>query len=114
MSRGNDLCPSIDAVLEEEPIGFDFGPMLAQGVTLLSIEELIVTVEFGVDADPASRVLSTPQIVPSPTTGHASQAVAVMFGTAIGGVTYRLQCVCVASDDSHPSVWGDFPCVAPF
>lgn len=117
MAQANDLTPSIDAVLEQENIGFDYGPVLDTGVTILAILNLIVEVEqnsVGQDPTPMARLLSLPQVIASRATGALQQGVAVLFGTAVAETTYVIQCVVQTSDGQRLSLWTRFLCDEPF
>lgn len=114
------LDPPIAAVLETEPVTFDFGNLLASnyasGVYITSVLEIIVTVAAGVDASPSSRLVGGPVITAgqSRTPPLANSAVVAWFGTMVGGVTYLLQCVVQLSDGmSKPSIEVKLPCYDP-
>lgn len=117
MSQTNDLTPSIDAVVEQETIGFDYGPLLEDGVKIQSVLQMTVVVEENStanDSDPNSRLLTLPQVIPSKATGAVECGVGVLFGTAIADVTYVIQCVVVTTDNQRLSLWTRFLCMAPF
>lgn len=112
MSQTNDLTPPIDATVEQETITFDYGRMLAVGVTV-SIVSISCTVVSGSDVTPSSRLLGVPAVVTSPNSGGASQAVSQLVGTMVAGTVYLLQCVVSTSDGQKPSLWTHLACQAP-
>lgn len=116
MAQTADLTPPIDATLEFETIGFDFGLAMAATATITSVQSLTCTVHgggTGTDATPSSRLIGGSTIVPSKATGLASQAVAQQFGNAVAGVKYLLQCVANTSDGQKLSLWARIDCVLP-
>lgn len=116
MSRANTLTPAIDATIEEEFLGFDFGPILATGVFISSIDELICSVAAisnAPDASAHTRLLDSPFLVASKATGAVDCQVNQLFGTAVGGVTYLLQCAVTTTDGQTLSLWSHLSCVAP-
>lgn len=113
MSQGNDLAPPQDAVVELEGIGFDFGPALATGETITSVTSLTCMVWRGFDQSPSSRLSGPAFIVSSTKTGAPSAQVNQNFGGALGGTTYRLQCVVVTNAGESLSLWTHFGGVTP-
>ena len=113
MAQTADLTPPIDATLELETIGFDFGLALAATTTIASVQSLTCAVHKGTDASPSSRLIGGTTIVPSKSTGLVAQAVAQNIGNAIAGVTYLLQCVVNTSDGQKLSLWARIACVLP-
>ena len=113
VSQTNELLPPIDSSVEIETVTFDFGLILAPGVTITSVVSLTCQVLSGTDPNPASRLVGGAAIVPSPNTGLANQAVSQLVGTMIGGVTYRLQCVATSSDGQTISLWNHLTCQTP-
>lgn len=113
MSFANDLYPPIDAGVETETIGFDFGPALKASVSILSISSVTCTVESGADATPTARLIGSPALITSAATGLANQAVSQQFGNGVGGVNYKLQCVVNTSDSQVLSLWTHIPCTQP-
>jgi hypothetical protein len=113
MSQARDLSPPMDAAIEQEIVGFDFGPALAAGVTITGVADLACAVYQGADDSPASRLLGAPQIVASSATGAASAQVNQLFGTMVAGTTYRLQCLVTTSDGQTLSLWTHVASSAP-
>src|SRR5262249_18476915 len=108
----NNLWPPQDSVIEQETVGFDFGPALGAGVTILSVVEIIAEVipqlSTATDPTPASRLIGPPQIIASARTKAASAQVAQLFGDSVDGVIYRLTCVVATSDNQQLSLWTHF------
>jgi hypothetical protein len=116
MAIANDLYPPIDAAVELETIGFDFGPALNAGVTITAILSVTCAVHpgsIGSDPAPASRLVGTASIVASKATGAANAAVAAQIGAMVGGVVYTLQCVVQTSDGQKLSCVTHIACQAP-
>ena len=113
VAKTNDIGPAIDSVIEECTVTFDFGPWLASGVTIASVDELLCNVYQGTDVSASSRLLGAPQILASPMTSAPSAAVASLVGNMIGGVTYRIQCVVFTTDGQVLSLWTHLPCLTP-
>ena len=103
----NDLSPPIDAGVEKETVGFDFGPALAPGVTIVANPAPVLgcSVYSGSDNAAASRILSSPMIVASARTGAAQAQVNALFGTMVANVVYRLSCAVVTSDGQTLNLW---------
>lgn len=112
LSKTNVLLPAIDMTVEEEFITFDYSQILCQA-TVTSVLSFTCTVKYGSDANPSSRILSTPQIVTSPVTGLVNTAVTVLLGDMVSGVTYLLQCVVQTSDGQKLSLWTTLSCETP-
>ena len=74
------LDPPIDAVVEEENVGFDFGQVLDPAVAIVAIAAMNIYVIEGADPTPGMRILGSPLIVASPTTGVPTQCVIQRFG----------------------------------
>jgi hypothetical protein len=113
MSQARDLSPPMDAAIEQEIVGFDFGPALAAGVTITGVVNLACAVYRGADASPSSRLLGAPQLVASSATGAANSQVNQLFGTMVAGTTYRLQCLVTTSDGQTLSLWTHVASNAP-
>lgn len=96
MAQVSDLSPPIDAD-EQVYAWFDFAPELSTGVTIVSVAMTCLSV-LNIDPTPAARLLGTPALAPSPSTGAAMQGVRQLIGTMIGGERYRLECLAQASD----------------
>lgn len=103
MSVVNNLTPQ-DAAVEVEGVMFDFGLALAAGETITTVTGVTCTVRVGADGSPSSRLSGGNMIVASQRTGAANAAVTTKFGGALGGVTYRLQCVVVTSGGQTLSI----------
>jgi len=118
MAGTNILQPPIDAVVEVETVTFDYGLIIDSddGVTItgvITLTALVSTLSTVGDATPQSRIIGAPQIVKSPATGANAAAVSVLFGTAVAGVTYLLQCVATTSDGQTLSSWTTWYSQAP-
>ena len=110
-----DITRPIDAG-ENLTLGFDFGPILAPGVTLNSAPDLTCVVyrySPGTDPSPASRILSTGRLVSSNFNGAASCQVNVLIGQMLGGVIYQLQCFAPTSDGQLLDLWCRLLCISP-
>jgi hypothetical protein len=110
MSRAQDLCPPIVADVEEEYVRFDFAPGLQAGVTILAIEDVFCYSLDNSDPTPMARILSTPEIVDSPSSKLPGQAIIALFGDMIAGL-YLLQAIVQTSDGQTLSVEARWPCV---
>jgi hypothetical protein len=112
MSQTNPLSPNIDATVEYETVTFDYGLILAAGVTITSATVSCAVVS-GTDATPSSRVTGSPSTTTSLQTGAPNTAVSQLVGGMVAGVTYRLQCVATTSDGQSLSLWTHLTCQAP-
>ena len=112
MAQTNDLSPPIDAGVEQETVGFDFGLVLGQGVTV-SAPTVTCAVYSGTDATPAARLLSVPTIVPSKGTAAPAAQVNMLVGTMLDGVIYRLTCSVSTSDGQTLVLFTHLACAAP-
>jgi hypothetical protein len=111
MAQCPDLIPPIDATVELLAIGWDFGSMpLPTGVTITSVISTICTVHTGTDGAASTRLVGGTSIIPSKSSGLASQGVAQMFGLCLPNVTYVLFCQVNTSDGQKPSLWTRFAC----
>jgi hypothetical protein len=110
MSRAPDLCPPIVAQVEQEYVRFDFAPGLQPGVTILAIVAVNCYSLDGSDQTPMARILSTPEIVDSPSSLLPEQAVIALFGDMIAGL-YLVQAIIQTSDGQTLSVEARWPCV---
>lgn len=112
MSQTQDLSPPIDAVVEQEIVGFDFGPVLAAGVGITSVVGVTCAVYRGADTNPAARLLGAAQVAPSQATGAPNAQVNQLVGTMLAGATYRLQCTVTTGDGQTLDLWTHLACVA--
>lgn len=110
MAQTEPLEPPIDAVFEVETIGFDFGMILAPGETITAVLQMLCAVLSGIDASPASRLIGTPQVAASNTTGAPRAEVLQKFGTAVAGCSYSLQCVVSTTDGQSLSLITSIAC----
>lgn len=99
----------IDAA-EQRILGFDFAPQLQTGDTLTGTPVVSCAVHNGTDAAASSRMIGAPSIVPSISSGNASQAVAQKFGTMIAGTVYVLSCVCPTALGETLEIWCRIVC----
>jgi hypothetical protein len=116
VAQTNQLEPAIDSTVEEETVTFDYGLILATGVTITSVVSVTCNVAAGSegsDPSPASRLINGAQIAASPSTEASLAAVNQLVGDMLGGVTYLLQCVVNTSDGQKLSLWTHLPCVTP-
>lgn len=115
MAYTQTLYPPIDSSVEQDNITFDFGPILAPGVSITSVISVSCTAVTNaiLDATPSARVLGTAAVVQSPSTLALAGAVVILVGNMIAGVTYLLQVVVGTSDNQKLSLWCRLPCVAP-
>lgn len=112
MSRARDFNPPIDADVESQYVLFDFGQILATGVTIVGAT-LTCIVSRGTDSDASTRLIDNPILVSSPSTGAATAAVAQKVGNMVADTVYVIQCVVTTSDDQSLSLWSRLACVAP-
>lgn len=112
------LEPPIVAGVEEETVGFDFGPALQSGVQILASPAPQVTVTVASesstqDPNPGSRIIGGPTIVPSQYNKATAAQVNILFGNAVGDVTYLLLCVATTSDGQKLVDYRRWYCVDP-
>jgi len=68
----------------------------------------------GADSAPATRVLGSPLVIPSPTTGGDLQCVVQKFGNMVDDVVYGLQCLVTTSDGQTLACDAQLRSRAPF
>lgn len=107
------LEPPIDAVVEIETVTFDYGLILKSGITITAVSDIAISVVLGSDSSPTSRLVGSSQIMSSPTSKGAKQAVGQLVGTMIAGATYLIQCVVTTSDGQTLSLYARLACVQP-
>lgn len=93
----------IDAYAQNQTVTFDFGAgtYLPEGVTLIGTPTISVSVLWGEDADPASRITGGPTIGTAPApigSGRTDTAILVQFSNCPGPLAYLVQVVCQRSD----------------
>lgn len=116
----------IDPTSEGDTITFDFAPGLAAGESINGVSGagLIAGTTLGVtctsigdnaslDSTPAVRVLSSPVLGPSPSTGVANQAVLVLVGNMVAGVLYQLTVVVKTTGTQQLVMRWNLPCATP-
>jgi len=108
------LEPPIDADVEEENVGFDFGQILDPTASITAVQSMNIYVVEGIDPTPAMRVLGSPLIVASPTTGVPTQCVIQRFGQMLDDVVYGLQCLVNTSDGQTLACDAQLRSRAPF
>lgn len=118
MAFTNVLEPPIDAAVENETVTFDYGPALTPGIMLTGVPVVTVSVLMmqsgaAADSNPQSRVLLAPQFAASPATGAPTAAVLVLFGQAVAGVVYLIQCSCPTTDGQNLSLYTHFQAKQP-
>jgi hypothetical protein len=108
MPRGNDFT----AIDPTETINgtWDFGPWLSATVTISGITLTSCTVLAGTDVGAAGRLIGAAQILASPTTKIASQAVIQQWGTMLAGVIYVMTCTVQTSDNQTLTLYGHQLC----
>ena len=112
-ARQSDLTPSIIAEIEREKVIFDFGQFFyPPSVSPIQIIQVDVLVDSGVDTDLASRILSLPLLMGSPSTGANSLAVRVLFGNMLAGVVYIVRCAVETLDGQALSTEARWSCRA--
>lgn len=109
MAQTNALEPPMDATYEVEVIAFDFGMVLKPGETILSVSQMLCGISSGIDPAPSSRLIGSPQIGASPTTGALASAVLQKVGNVLADCCYALQCVAHTSDDQELSLQAQLP-----
>jgi len=120
MSKGTPyvLKPDIAAIVEVEPVAFDFGPLISsnyQSGIYVTSADITVSVVAGADATPNDRLVAGPLIVNSQDVpAQVNAEVVAWFGTMVAGCTYLLQCVAHLSDGvSRPSMELRWSCYDP-
>lgn len=108
------LDPPIDADVEFETVGFDYGFVVAEGETIVAVEEVVCVVLVGTDATPAARLIGSAQIAASRSTGAPAAMVLQLIGGMLTGVTYGLQCVARTSDGQKLSIRCQAQCVGSY
>lgn len=109
-------CPDFSPLDPNETVTntFDLAPWLPTGVTIVSISSVSCAVYQGTDAGAASRIVGSPSLAASPSTGAANSAVLFQVGNSpIAGVTYRLQATIITSDGQTLNPWAHQACSAP-
>lgn len=103
MPQGNDFS---DAESTETVTNtWNFAPLLGTGVALTTPVTTTCALRSGVDSNPSSRLLSTPSIVSSPTTGAAAQAIRQQVSGLQPGACYILSATAATSDGQTLTVW---------
>jgi hypothetical protein len=94
----------------------DYGKFLPPGVTLEGIPELRVSVHFGVDDHPSSRISAGPEVgTIAPDiggTGHPNAAILFQVYGGLVGVTYLIDFRCARSDGDAAENCVRLACVA--
>lgn len=108
MPQGNDFS-DIDAT-ETVTLTWDLAPWLGSGVTLQAPVTTACALRSGTDPSPASRLLATPQIVASPSSGKASQAVQQQVSGMQTNARYFLTCTAATSDSQALTLWSHIFC----
>jgi hypothetical protein len=108
MPRGNDFT----AIDPTEVINgtWDFGPWLSVSSTISSISTTSCTVLSGTDQSAATRLIGVPQILASPSTKLASQAVIQQWGNMVAGVLYVMLCTIRTSDNQTLTLYAHQLC----
>lgn len=100
-----------------QTVGLDFGPQLVNGDTLTAPPTVNVTVKYGPDTDPQSRVVSGPSLgtVPSAQggTGITNAAIVFQFGNCVPGTQYIIDAFCDVSNGDRVEASLVVSCVAP-
>ena len=112
MSLTNILTPPIDPNVEFENVAFDYGKILAPGVTLTGTPVVTCIAVKGPDVGGPSRLVGSPMIAPSPSSGAPGGAVIQLVGGMIAGTTYQLQCVAPTTDAQILSLYTYLTCQA--
>lgn len=109
--------PPIDALIQKQTLGVDFGLFLPPGVTLTGTPTVSISVTQGVDPNAAERLLASPTIgtiQPGQNgTGVIDVSLLQQVGTCLGGVDYLLVFSCDRSDGDNVVAWAHLPCVTP-
>lgn len=108
MPQGNDF-----SVIDNTEIvtgTFDMGPWLQFGQAIASVESVTCAVNYGTDADAATRLVGAPSIGPSPFTGTADAAVLQQWGNMLPGVTYLLVATVLLNDGQQLTLWAHQSC----
>lgn len=111
MSLAPPLSPPIDADVEYETLGFDYGYVLVDGETISAVDSMTCTVVSGTDVSPQDRLIGMPQIAAALSTGAPNSRVLQMIGGCLAGVTYEIQCVARTTDGQRLSLRTEAQCV---
>jgi len=99
---------------EQENNTFEFAPAFAPGVAVIITGASVkCSVVQDSDPNPQSRVLDSPTIIASPSTGAAAQAVTVLIGNCLAGVVYQLWCQIASTHRQILIVRWNLPCSQP-
>lgn len=106
MPQVADILPPFDATVESGILQFDFGPWLASGVTILSVQSLTIELVTGTDDSPTSRLLGSSSIVDSRKTKAGDAQVNRLVGFFPGTASkYKVTCVVNTSSGERPALW---------
>lgn len=112
MPQGSDF-PSIDTV-EVVNNSFDFATLLPAGITIARVLSMTGSVYSGADSSAPSRLVGSPYIIASPSTGAASSAVLQQIGNSpVGGVTYMWDALVLTSDNQQLNIFAHQKCKIP-
>lgn len=113
MQATRDFSPALAGAIEGEVATFDYGPRLPAGVTIVSVTSIAASVHSGSDPNPQTIVSGAAQIVASPSSGLAAQAVAQTVENGVGGTVYLLVCRVLCSDGVTRSLESHAPFYTP-
>lgn len=105
-----DLQPPIVAVTEQEYVTFDFGQILGSSYITSMVVNCLT--DAGPDAVPMTRILNTPSLLPSPTTGVLSGAIIALFGNMVATNLYMLECIAQTADGQELVLEARWSCVS--
>lgn len=113
MQATRDFSPALAGSIEGEVACFDFATRVPSGVTIAAIASVTASLHSGADPSPQNIVSGTAQIVASPSSGLAAQAVAQTIEGGIGGTVYLLVCLVQCSDGVPRSLEAHAPFYVP-
>lgn len=100
-----------------QTIGLDFGSWLSGADILTGSPTVNVTVKFGSDSSPQSRIISGPSLGTVPVsqggTGISNAAIVFQFGNCIVGVQYIIDAFCDVSNGDRVEASTIIACIAP-
>ncbi len=95
-------------------MAIDFGNFLPAGVTLTGTPTIALSVSYGTDAAPQSRLVGGPVVgTARDGTGIANTAIVFQIGSCVAGTIYVIDAYCLRSDGDTAEASAHFQCLAP-
>ena len=102
---------------QKQTLGIDFGDFLPGGTTLTGTPTATLTISFGADPNPQSRISGGPDVGTIPVslggTGAADAAVILQIYQCVSGTSYVLDVYCNRSDGDIVEATTRFTCDGP-